>query len=158
MPDSANAISASVSSHVPSAAQRTIHVFGEELLFIQTGAETAGRFTHWLEITPPGGGPPPHYHAKEEEWFYVLKGQVSFYTEGEWKDAPPGSRVYMPRNLVHAFKNTGSEPLHMLITTVPAGIEDFMLSAAAEFNAPGGPDQGRMLAIATEHGIHFVDK
>ncbi|TLD69794.1 cupin domain-containing protein [Phragmitibacter flavus] len=137
-------------------APNVVRAFGEELHFYLTGEETDGRFTQWLEITPPGVGPPLHYHTNEEEWFYVQMGTVSFYREGKWTEVGAGSRVYIPRGVVHAFKNTGDEPLHMLITTAPSGFENFMGRCAVEFAAPSGPDMGRIIEIAGEHGIHFV--
>jgi quercetin dioxygenase-like cupin family protein len=121
-----------------------------------TGEDTAGRFTQWLEITPPGGGPPPHYHENEDEWFHVLEGRVSFRSKGEWTEAGPGARVHYPKGSVHAFKNTGDAPLRMLLTTMPSGFEDFFAKCADEFARPGGPDMPRVLEIAAEHGIHFT--
>jgi quercetin dioxygenase-like cupin family protein len=146
-----------IASDKPAPHVQVMRAFGEEVHFYQTGAETDGRFAQWLEITPPGGGPPPHYHQDEEEWFYVLKGRVSFYRDGQWTEVGAGARAYNPRGVVHTFKNTGDEPLHMMVTTVPAGFEIFFGRCAEEFAAPSGPDMGRIVEIAGEHGIHFVE-
>ncbi len=135
---------------------RVLHAFGEEVHLYQTGEETEGRFTLWLEITPPGGGPPPHYHESEDEWFHVLEGRVSFFRNGEWTEVGPGARVFAPRGSVHTFKNTGDTPSRMLLTSAPSGFEIFFARCAEEFSRPGGPDMPRVLAIAGEHGIHFV--
>jgi len=141
----------------PASADRVFHAFGEELHFHLTGAETGGRFTQWLEITPPGGGPPPHYHTDEDEFFYVVSGTVSFLRDGAWQEVGAGARVCCPRNSVHAFRNTGDTPSHMLLTTMPSGFEEFFARAAEAFAQPGGPDMPRVIEIAAEHGIHFVD-
>lgn len=142
---------------VPREGVRVLHAFGEEVHLHLTGAQTGGLFTQWTEITPPGGGPPPHYHTKEDEWFYVVEGKVSFLLDGAWRDAEPGSGVFIPKKSVHAFKNTGNGPSRMVITTSPAGFEDFFGLAAEEFAGPGGPDMGRVVQIAADHGIHFVE-
>lgn len=141
----------------PASPDRVLHAFGEEVHFYLTGKETGGRFAQWLEITPPGGGPPPHYHTNEDEWFYVLQGTVSFFHDGKWQEAGPGARVWCPRHSVHAFKNTGDTPTQMILTTAPSGFEEFFARAAAEFARPGEPDMPRILEIAAEHGIHFVE-
>jgi len=147
---------ASVSIH-PAGEDRILRAFGEEIHFYLTGEETGGRFTQWLEITPPEAGPPLHYHTNEDEWFYVVEGRVSFFSDGEWQEVGPGASVWCPRGSIHAFKNTGDAPSRMLLTTAPSGFEIFFAKAAAEFGKPGGPDMARAMEIAAEHGIHFVE-
>jgi quercetin dioxygenase-like cupin family protein len=136
---------------------RVLHAFGEEVHLYLTGADTDGRFTQWLVITPPGGGPPPHSHEHEDEWFHVLEGHVSFLRDGTWKEAGPGARVFAPKGSAHTFKNIGETPSRMLLTAMPSGFEDFFAKCAAEFACPEGPDMPRVMAIAAEHGIHFVN-
>jgi len=135
---------------------RVLYAFGEEVHLHLTGAETGGQQTLWTEITPPGGGPPPHYHQREDETFYVLEGHVSFLRDGKWHDSHPGAVVFMPRNVIHAFKNIGDTPARMLISTSPAGFETFFARCAEEFAQPNGPDMNRIVAISAEHGIHFI--
>jgi len=133
-----------------------LHAFGEEVRLHLTAIETGGCQTLWTEITPPGGGPPPHFHRDEDETFYVLDGRVSFFKDGAWHAAEPGAVAYMPRGVVHTFKNVGETPLRMLISTSPSGFETFFARCAAEFARPDGPDMERITAISAEHGIHFV--
>jgi hypothetical protein len=56
---------------------RTLHAFGETVVVLVDSEQTGGKFTAFLNISPPGGGPDPHYHEREDEWFYI-EGQVSF--------------------------------------------------------------------------------
>jgi len=132
---------------------RILRAFGEEIHLYLTGEKTGGRFTEWLEITPPGGGPPPHYHTGEDEWFHVLEGTVSFFRDGTWQEAGPGTSVWCPRESIHAFKNTGESASRMLLTTAPSGFEIFFARAAEEFAKPGGPDMPRALEIAPSTGF-----
>jgi hypothetical protein len=53
----------------------------------------------------------------------------------------------MPRNVIHTFKNTGEQPLRMLSSTAPAGLERFCARCADEFGRPGGPNMQRIVAI-----------
>jgi quercetin dioxygenase-like cupin family protein len=135
---------------------RVLRAFGEEVCILLDGRKTNGQFTLFSEITPPGGGPPPHYHAREDEWFYVMEGRVSFFKEGQWTEVPAGTAMYMPKGVVHTFKNVGDKPLKQLITTAPSGFETFFARCEAEFARPGGPDMQRIVEISAEHGIHFV--
>jgi mannose-6-phosphate isomerase-like protein (cupin superfamily) len=140
----------------PPAAERILRAFGDEVHVYLSGNETGGRFAQARSVTPPGGGPPPHWHTNEDEWFYVLSGTASFFADGAWRDIGPGSRVFCPRMSIHTFRNNTAEPLEMLVTTSPAGFEDFFAKCAAEFASAAGPDMGRIIAIAEEHGIHFA--
>ncbi len=135
---------------------RVVRAFGEEVRYLLTGAETGGELTQWIETTPPGVGPPPHYHEREDETFLVLEGRVEFFRNDVWTEVPVGTSVYMPRHEVHAFRNCGSTPLKMLISTMPSGFEVFFSRCAEVFAEPGEPDMARLLAISAEHGIHFM--
>src|SRR6516165_38930 len=99
----------------------------------------------WTEITPPGGGPPPHYHVNEDETFHILEGRMALLFDDEWYELSPGGAAYMPRGVVHTFKNVGDQSTRMLIITTPSGIEKFFARCAEEFAKPGGPDMSRIV-------------
>ena len=141
---------------VPAGTGRVLHAFGEEITLHLTGKETNGQLTTWTETTPPGGGPPPHYHENEDEYFVVLEGRVGFLQNDQWTEVGSGGAVFMPRKVIHAFKNLGDQPSRMLITTTPSGFEDFFARCAGEFAREKGPDMERIMSISAEHGIHFV--
>lgn len=141
---------------VPPGAGPRYYAFGDEVIVHLSGEQTGGKFTLFTDITPPGGGPPPHYHLNEDEWFVVLEGRVSYFLHGKWQEPlTPGHMAFAPRSVVHSFKNVGDTPLKQLITTSPSGFETFFRRCHEEFQAPGGPNMDRILAIAAEHGIHF---
>jgi quercetin dioxygenase-like cupin family protein len=135
---------------------RVLRAFGERVIIHVDGGRTGGKLTMWTEITPPGGGPPPHYHLNEDETFHVVEGRVAFLLNGEWNEVGPGGTAFMPRGVVHTFKNIGDEPSRMLIMTTPSGIEKFFARCAAEFAKPDRPGMSRLTKIGAEHGIHFV--
>lgn len=135
---------------------RRLEAFGETAHFLLTGAETGGKYTQWVEETPPGNGPPAHFHTREDEWFHVLEGRFSFLKDGEWSEVPVGSAVYMPKGAIHSFKNVGESVGRLLVTTAPSGFEDFFAECAAEFAQTGGPDMSRIAGICGRHGIYFV--
>lgn len=143
---------------IPAPATRPVlHAFGDTVSIILDGSMTGGKYTQWLNETAPGGGPPPHRHLEEDEWFFVIEGEASFFDGTTWHRAGPGGSAYMPRGSVHTFKNTGTTPLKTLVTTSPSGFETFFSRCAAEFAKPAGPEMARILEIAAEHGIEFVN-
>ena len=137
---------------------RVLEAFGEEVTILLSGEQTGGRQTMWLETTPPEGGPPLHFHINDDETFHVLEGRVAFFQNSQWREVGPGGSVFVPRGELHTFKNVGDRPSRMLLSTAPAGFELFFGRCAEEWAKPGGPNMEQILAIAAEHGIHFVTK
>lgn len=133
-----------------------LRAFGDEITFHLGGAQTGGRYTVCSDVTPPGGGPPPHYHTQEDEWFIPLEGRVEFFLDGVWQEVPLQSVVFIPRGVVHTFRNIGDTPSKMLIHTSPAGFDIFFERCAAEFAKDGPPDMERIIAISAEHGIFYI--
>ena len=135
---------------------RVLRAFGLEITILLDGERTGGALTMWAEITPPGAGPPPHYHLNEDEIFHVIEGRMAFFLNGEWLEVGPGGTAFMPRGIVHTFKNVGDQPSRMLNMTTPSGFEKFFARCADEFAKANGPDMSRIIEIGAEHGIHFV--
>jgi hypothetical protein len=77
---------------------------------------------------------------------------------GEWHEVGPGGTAFMPRNIVHTFKNVDDQPSPMLLRTAPSGIEKFFARCAEEFTKSGKPDMSQLIEIGAEHGIHFVQE
>lgn len=134
-----------------------MRAFGDELLLHLNGEETGGEFCMFTVTTQPGAGPPLHLHRNESEWFVPLEGQVEFWVAGNWSQVALGTTVYVPRGTVHTYRNAGEGPLRMLVHTVPAGFDVFFSRCAEVFAQPGLPDMPRLMQIAAEHGIEFVD-
>lgn len=135
---------------------KVLRAFGDEITVLLSGADTGGKFAMCLDVTPPQSGPPPHYHLHEDEWFFPLEGEVEFLIDGTWQAVEAGTAVFIPRGVVHTFRNSGAEPLKMLVQTAPAGFETFFARCAEEFAQPGPPDMARITEISAEHGIHYV--
>jgi quercetin dioxygenase-like cupin family protein len=135
---------------------KVLRALGDEVTVLLSGEQTGGAFTMVQVVTPPGGGPPPHWHTLEDEWFHILEGRAEFWQDGVWTEVPAGTTAFLPRNSRHTYRNCGDTLLRMIVHAAPAGFEVFFERIAEAFNAPGGPDMGRIVEISTEHGIHYV--
>jgi Cupin domain len=58
--------------------------------------------------------------------FFVLEGSMRVACGSEQWDALPGSFVFLPRGVPHAFVVTSPQPVIGLQLTSPAGFEDFI--------------------------------
>jgi len=137
---------------------RVCRLFGEEITIQLDAKQTGGKFTAFVEVTPPGGGPPPHKFAIEDQWFFVLEGRLSLFADGQWTDASPGTSFFAPRKSVHTFKNIGDKPSRLFVHTSPSGIEKFFAIAHGEFAKPDGPDMAHIRTLTAEHGLNFVQR
>ena len=136
---------------------RIVRAFGDEMILHLRSQDTGGKFSMWTNVTPPGGGPPPHYHEREDEWFWPLSGPAEFLVDGQWKQVPAKTAVFMPRGSVHAFRNPKAEPLEMLIQTMPGGFDEFFQECALEFGREGPPNMQRIIEISAGYGIYYPD-
>ncbi len=98
---------------------------GDLYTFLVTGEESGGAYFSMLAVVPPQGGPPLHIHRDEDETFYVLDGSPTFRLGDERIVAGPGDFVNVPKGVLHCFRNFSDEPMRMILTFTPAGIEKF---------------------------------
>ncbi len=142
-------------------AGRTIAVVGDLYRFLATGAETAGQFAMWEAIVPPGGGPPPHIHRREQESFYVLEGEITFHVGDEQIVATAGMFANIPIGMLHRFHNASNQPARMIITVVPAGIEEMFFEVGQSIGfgevppPPAKAEIEKLLAIAPRYGVEI---
>lgn len=78
----------------------------------------------WLE--PRTAGPGAHSHADNTELFYVLAGTASILTGEDWLEAPAGSFVRIPANVMHDFEDRSDERVGLLNVFLPGGFEENM--------------------------------
>src|SRR5215813_6286794 len=104
------------------AAGSTLNVLGVTHIYKATGADTAGSFSLWEDVVPPGAGAPPHTHDHEDEAFYVLSGEILIEFEGEPSPhrVGPGGFFFGARHRRHAYRNVSDQPAHMLVMCVPS--------------------------------------
>lgn len=133
----------------------TLNVLGVTHIYKATRAETAGYFSLWEAVVPPGAGAPPHTHSHEDESFYVLSGELLVEVEGE--PAPlclgPGGFFFGARGRRHAFRNVGEKPTRVLMLSTPSGGLDQMFAELDAAAAAGPPEVEKLAAIAAKHGV-----
>jgi quercetin dioxygenase-like cupin family protein len=136
---------------------------GDSYRFLVTGAETGGAYFAMEATVPPGGGPPPHIHRHEDETFYILAGECRVLLADEWITADAGDFINVPRGTVHRFHNQGTEPMRMILTFTPAGIEKFFEETLEPLLDPTAPVPdnveavaARYAAAAPRYGIEFL--
>ncbi len=137
------------------AAGSTLKVLGVTHIYKATGAETAGSFSLWEDVVPPGAGAPAHTHAHEDEAFYVLSGEIVIEFEGE--SAPhriaAGGFFFGPRGRRHAYRNVSDRPARVLVLCAPSCGLDRMFAELDAAATAGMPEFGKLAAIAAKYGV-----
>lgn len=72
------------------------------------------------EILPPGKAVRRHHHLQTEEIYYILSGEGEMSVGDETQTVKAGDAIFIPRTNTHALKNTGSEPIKLLLICGPA--------------------------------------
>ena len=127
---------------------------GGRLSIKATAQQTEGRFAAVEFWGPKAFGSPVHVHSNDDEFFIVLEGDVRFRLGDEVTDAGPGSIIYGPRQVPHAF-TMNSEEARVLLFFGPAGVEGFFRDASAYVaTVPAGerPDPAILGEIAARYG------
>jgi len=72
------------------------------------------------ETLPPGHSVTPHHHRQIEEVYYVVSGRGVMTVGREQHEVGPGDAIFIPRLHRHTLKNTGDEPMRLLLVCGPA--------------------------------------
>lgn len=104
-------------------------------------------------LRPNALASPMHTHTREDEVSFVLEGRVGVQIGERELIAEPGSVVFKPRGVAHAFWNAGAEPARLLEIISPGGFEEYFRELAALL-APGVRfNAAAMVALADRFGL-----
>jgi quercetin dioxygenase-like cupin family protein len=132
---------------------------------LASGDETGGAFGLSLVTQPAGTATPLHIHTGEAEAFYLLDGTMTYRAGEQTYQLSPGSFIYLPTGIPHAFRVTGTSPVRFLGIVTPGGLMDLYDEAGrpADERVLPEPDAeqlqadiGRWLEAAPRYGIQVV--
>lgn len=110
---------------------RSFAFLGTLMTLKASGSQNNGLFSLIEQVLPPGFATPLHVHHWEDEAFYILEGVFSFFVGGTVLHAAPGTFMFLPRDVPHAFRVTGDAPARLLQLTTPAGLEQGFVEMGA---------------------------
>ena len=94
------------------------------------GRETNESIMMFEEILPAGTASLFHLHRDSDEVAWVLAGELTFMIGDEVTVGGPGACAFMPRDVPHAWKNTGSETARALFLYTPAAAGGYIEALA----------------------------
>ena len=84
------------------------------------GHETNESIMMFEETVPAGTKSWFHLHRESDEVAWVLAGEITFKIGDDVTVGGPGTCAFMPRNVPHAWKNSGAETGRVLFMYTPA--------------------------------------
>lgn len=142
---------------VAPAAGEILTVMGDQITFKLRARDTGGAFTLFEGEVAPGGAEPVHFHHREDETFYVLAGEGVFLVGAEWRAAPAGTVIHVPRGVVHGFRNDGVVPLRLLVLNMPGDLHEQLFAAMSRLAPPASPQEGAaLMALAHRYGTEIL--
>jgi quercetin dioxygenase-like cupin family protein len=137
---------------------KLVNHFGGPLIFKATAPQTNGAVGVIEQVAPPGGGTPLHIHSREDESLYVLEGRLTVLIDGKESVVGPGSYVFLPRGIAHAWCNERPEPARFIAVFTPGGFESFYNDIAVFEDATEGIRPGRewIAQCLTGYGVEIV--
>ena len=138
---------------------------GTRMTVKATAQSTGGTFGLIEVRLAAGFSPPLHIHHQEDESFWILEGDLTLVCDGQTYQAGPGSFIYLPRDLPHAFRIRGETPARILALTLPGGLLSFYDEVgvpAPELRLPGADGQPmdveipKWVELAPRYGIEVV--
>ena len=129
---------------------------GETLLYKVNGADTNGALDVFVLTIQPHSGPPLHIHQHQHETIYFLKGSYKVQLGDNVYRCEPGSFVYIPMRVRHAFLNLSDQPGECVVTFSPGGTDRFFEEFAPIVRAEHTPDPAKVAPIFAKHGWELV--
>lgn len=84
------------------------------------GRDTGEGIMMFEETLPAGTASTHHLHHDSDEVAWVISGEFTFKIGDEVTVGGPGTCAFMPRDIPHAWKNTGKETGRVLFLYTPA--------------------------------------
>ena len=125
-----------------------IKPFGLDMKVLLATEATSGAISIIMAWHKPGEGPPDHVHFSQEEIFFVVEGTYELTVGGQTSTIGAGTIVFIPRSVVHRFKNVGETRACMLDWSLPGG-QDHYFKAVSEL-ASGGTFAGEKIREISE--------
>ena len=133
---------------------QALKAFGLDMKVLLTTEASGGAISVLLAWHKPGEGPPDHVHFSQDEMFFIVEGTYELTVGGQTSTAGPGTIVFIPRNVVHRFKNVGDKTACMLDWSLPGG-QDHYFRAISELATNGDFTSEKAVEISKEFDTHF---
>lgn len=129
---------------------------GQRTWIRATAAQTGGALGLVEHIITPDGGSPYHVHHNEDEEFYVIDGEIRFFSGDQSWVLGPGGFAFLPREIPHGFRVEGNATARLLLMTTLAGFEGFVAELSTPEPPTGPPDMAVLMETAARYSVDIL--
>lgn len=128
---------------------------------LRSTSATGGAFSIVHLVQGHGIATPLHVHHTSDEAFFILAGQAKgVLGDREW-EAGPGSFVWLPHGVPHAFQTVSTRPLELLAMSMPGAFDKFVVATSQPYVedmdlAAAELPLAEWMAVAAQHDTEGV--
>jgi quercetin dioxygenase-like cupin family protein len=115
-------------------------------------SETGGSIMMFEGTAPVGARSTLHLHRDSDEVAYVIQGEITCLIGDDVSVCGPGSAIFMPRGVRHAWKSTGSQTAHVLFVYTPARAGGLIEEQQETGRGFGSLSEGELADLLQRHG------
>jgi quercetin dioxygenase-like cupin family protein len=130
-------------------------MLGIEITPKVTAADSNGAFSLIEQRVMPQAGSPPHICYGEDKTIYVVEGEFEVLAGDAPSRVAAGGMVYIPRGVIHNFRNVGPEPGMLLVAVTPGGHEGFLRRLSEIVNG-SRPDPELLADVCRAHSVEMI--
>ena len=132
----------------------SIKPFGLDMQVLLTTENTGGAISIIIGCHKPGEGPPDHVHYTQEECIFIVDGSYAVTVGDINRTVGPGTILFIPRGVIHRFKNVGTTIGRMLDWSLPGG-QDHYFRAISDLAASDGFTGEKAMEISKNFDTNF---
>ena len=129
---------------------------GRSLTFKLRSSETADSIMMFEETLPIGTKGVFHLHHDSDEVAYALRGEITFMIGGKVTVGGAGTCAFIPRDVPHAWKATGTETGRVLFLYTPAKAGGLIEEQQRTGRKFGAMSKVELADILDRHGREIV--
>ncbi|MEV7646939.1 cupin domain-containing protein [Arthrobacter sp. NPDC089319] len=129
--------------------RESLWFLGDNVQLIVDSDDTEGRLVMAVHHAAASSQPPLHEHDSEDEIFFILQGEIKFWSEDTVANAGVGDCVLLPKDVPHTFQVSPNSEAKWLVILSPGGFDRFFRAVGTPAGYPG-PQRGWSMDRDTE--------
>jgi quercetin dioxygenase-like cupin family protein len=140
---------------MPNTAAEQIQLGALSVRFHVDADESGGSVSIFeCEVPADARMPAPHSHNEFDETVFGLDGVTTFTVGGARTELNPGEALFIPRRVIHGFRNGGEADARFLAVISPGLLGSSYFREVANVIAGGGPpDVEKIGEVMRRHGL-----
>jgi quercetin dioxygenase-like cupin family protein len=134
---------------------KSFKMMGIELNVKVSKDDSGNKISSIEQTVYPGAGSPPHILHDADKMIYVIEGKFFLRNGNQNIEGEAGTMVYIPKGVIHNFKNIGTDNGKILVTLTPGGHEDFLYDLSLKLENEK-PTPQLMQEVGSRHNVAMV--